>query len=307
VRRWPRVAFNGRMLNGIGVLVAVVEAGTFVRAAEALGLTQSGVSRAIARLEVEVGVRLLQRSARAVTLTEEGRGFYQKVTPLLAGIEDAASEAADASATPKGTLRVAIDALGARVLMGPRIAEFLARFPELSLELIVRDQPGDLIADGLDAAIRFGEPPPSTLILRKLLETRVLTCAARPYLARRGRPTHPRQLAEHECILYRDATTGRAYEWEFHQGKKRVAVKVSGRLMVNDSATQLAACIAGHGITQVLEVEWKTLDQVGQRGLEQLLPEWAEERFPLYVYYPSRHLPPAKVRALVDFVVAALA
>jgi DNA-binding transcriptional LysR family regulator len=296
------MAFNGRVLNGIGVLVAVVEAGTFVRAAEALGLTQSGVSRAIARLEEQVGVRLLQRSARAVTLTEEGRVFYQKVGPLLAGIEDAAGEAADAKATPKGQLRVGIDPLGARVLMGPRAATFLARYPELSLELAVRDQPGDLIADGLDAAIRFGEPPPSTLIARKLLETRVLTCASREYLARCGRPEHPRELAQHECILFRDATTGRAYEWEFHQGKKKVAVRVTGRLLVNDSSAQLAACIGGHGIAQALEIEWLTM---GKSGLEQLLPTWSDERFPLYVYYPSRHRPPAKVRALVDFVVAA--
>lgn len=298
------MAFNGRVLNGIGVLVAVVEAGTFVRAAETLGLTQSGVSRAIARLEEQVGVRLLQRSARAVTLTEEGRVFYEKVGPLLAGIEDAAGEAADASATPKGHLRVGIDAPVARILMGPRASEFLSRHPELSLELSVRDRLGDLIADGLDAAIRFGEPEPSTLIMRKLADTRVLTCASPAYLARRGRPAHPRDLTGHECILFRDPATGRAYEWEFHQGKKRLTVKVAGRLLVNDSAAQLAACIAGHGIAQPLELELKAL---GDHGLVSLFPGWQDERFPLYVYYPSRHRPPAKVRALVDFVVAAAA
>ena len=295
------MAFDTRILNGVGVLVAVVEAGTFVRAAAALGLTQSGVSRAIARLEAEVGVRLLQRSARAVTLTEEGRAFYGKVGPLFSGLADAATEAAGAATTPKGTLRVAIDALGARVLMGPRAAAFLARYPALSLELVVREQPGDLVADGLDAAIRFGEPVPSTLIMRKLLTTRVMTCASRQYLERHGVPRHPRELTQHECILYRSPATGRPFEWEFHQAKKRVSVAVNGRLTVNDSATQLAACIAGHGIAQPLELELKTL---GKHELVALFPAWSDERFPLYVYYPSRHQPPAKVRALVEFVVA---
>ncbi len=252
------MAFDTRILNGVGVLVAVVEAGTFVRAAEALGLTQSGVSRAIARLEAEVGVRLLQRSARAVTLTEDGRAFYEKVGPLLAGLADAAAEAADASTTPKGTLRVAIDALGARVLMGPRAAAFLARYPALSLELVVREQPGDLVADGLDAAIRFGEPLPSTLIMRKLLETRVMTCASRHILrAARDSATAARACAATSASSFAIQRRGGRSNGSFTRRRKRVRVAVHGRLTVNDSATQLAACIAGHGIAQPLELELK--------------------------------------------------
>jgi DNA-binding transcriptional LysR family regulator len=123
------MAFDRRVLNGIGVLTAVIETGTFVRAAAALGLTQSGVSRAIARLEERVGVRLLNRSARAVRLTDEGRRFYDAVAPLMAGIEDAASDAAGASRKPRGLLRVAIDSLVARAVIGPRIAAFLGEYP----------------------------------------------------------------------------------------------------------------------------------------------------------------------------------
>jgi DNA-binding transcriptional LysR family regulator len=294
------MAFNARLLNGMGVLVAVVEAGTFVRAAETLGLTQSGVSRAIARLEERVGVRLLQRSARAVTLTDEGRRFYQRVAPLIEGIEDAASDAADASSKAKGRLRVAIDPLVARAIIGPRVESFLADNAELTVDLVVRDQLGDMIADGFDAAVRFGEPEPSTLITRKLLETRVLTCASAAYLERRGRPSHPRELTKHECILFRNPRTGQPYEWVFKRGSKTLSVNVTGRLILNDSATQLAACVAGHGIAQPLELELRGLNE---HGLTQLFPTWAEEHFPLYVYYPSRRQPPAKVRALVDFVV----
>jgi DNA-binding transcriptional LysR family regulator len=298
------MAFDARVLNGIGVLAAVVEAGNFVRAAHILGLTQSGVSRAIARLEALVGVRLFQRSARAVTLTEEGRRFYDKVAPLMTGLEEAAGEAAGAKARPRGHLRVAIDPPVARIVMGPRVAKFLAENPELSLDLVVRDRLGELIAEGFDAAVRFGEPEPSSLVTRKLLETRVLTCASADYLARRGRPKQPRDLGDHECILFRNPTTGRPYEWIFQRGKRQLTVKVAGRLIVNDSATQLAACIAGHGIAQPLELE---LRELGAHGLIDLFPQFSDERFPLYVYYPSRNLPPAKVRALVDFVVAAAA
>jgi DNA-binding transcriptional LysR family regulator len=130
----------------------------------------------------------------------------------------------------------------------------------------------------------------------------VLTCASLAYLERKGRPSHPRELAEHECILFRNPRTGRPYEWAFERGGKTLSVNVTGRLTVNDSATQLAACMAGHGIAQPLEIELKTLTG---HGLTQLFPTWSEETFPLFVYYPSRRQPPAKVRALVDFVVAA--
>lgn len=238
-----------------------------------------------------------------MTLTDEGRRFYAQVTPLLAGIEDAASEAFDSSSKPRGRLRVRVDALVARTVLGPRLAVFLADNPDLSLDLVVRARLGDMIADGFDVAVRFGEPEPSTLITRRLLETRVLTYASADYLARAGRPSKPSQLAKHECILFPDPQTGRPFEWIFRRGKRTVAVKVSGRLTVNDSATKLAACVAGHGVAQMLEIE-----MAGRRdaSLVHLFPTWAEERFPLHVYYPSRHLPPAKVRAFVDFVVAAV-
>ncbi len=182
------MAFDGRILNGIGVLAAVVETKSFHRAAGALGMTPSGVSRAIARLEERVGVRLLQRTARTVALTDEGRRFYESVAPLMQGIEDAASEAAGAKAQAKGVLRVSVDSLVARVLVGPNVGPFLRQHPALTLDLVVRDHLGDLVADGFDCAVRFGEPEPSALVARKIAETRVVTCASRaPTSARRAR------------------------------------------------------------------------------------------------------------------------
>ena len=177
-------AIRWAVLGGISVLAAVVETGNFVRAAETLGLTQSGVSRAVARLEARVGVRLLDRTPRAVSLTYEGRRFHAHVVPLLAGLEEAAAEAADTAHAVRGRLRVNVDPWFARLVLAPRLSDFLAAHPLLSLELLVRDTLGDLVSEGFDVAVRFGEPEPSALITRKLLETRILTCAAPVYLTR---------------------------------------------------------------------------------------------------------------------------
>ena len=263
------------------------------------------MSRAVARLETRVGVRLFDRTARAIALTEEGRSFYQQVKPHLSGIEDAAIQAAGSAEAVRGRLRINVDPFFARLVLAPRVGKFLAAYPELSLEILGRDRLGDLIADGFDAAVRFGEPEPSALIARRLLETRVRTCAAPAYLAKRGRPAHPRELARHECIHFVDPVVGRPFPWEFHRGRQKIRVAVSGRLTVNNVGTMLGACVAGYGVAQVLALGTEDLFNRGK--LVDLFPDWPNERFPLYVFHLSRHVPPAKVRAFLDFVVGSVA
>ena len=298
------MSLDERLLSGVGVLAAVVESGSFVRAGETLGLTPSGVSRAVARLEMRVGVRLFDRTPRAVSLTDEGQRFYAHVLPLLSGLEEAVSEAAGSAASVRGRLRVNVDPWFARLVLAPRIAGFLAAHPALSVEVVVRDGLGELAAEGFDAAVRFGEPEPSSLIARKLLETRILACAAPAYLARYGTPLHPRDLEQHECLMFRDPVTGRPFPWEFQRGGEVLEVRARGSLVLNDLATKLAVCTAGFGIAQTIELGVGQLLASGE--LVQLLPDWVEERFPLYAYHASRHLPPAKVRAFLDFVVASV-
>ncbi|WP_394824495.1 LysR substrate-binding domain-containing protein [Pendulispora albinea] len=297
---------DARLLSGLEVLAAVANAKSFVHASEALGLTQSGVSRAIARLEARVGVRLFDRTPRSVELTEEGRRFYAQVMPLYTGIEEAVNEAGSARKAPRGRLRVNTDSAAVRLLLAPRMGAFLRAQPEVSIELVVRDRLPDLIAEGFDVAVRFGDPEPSSAIARRLLETRILTCAAPAYLARHGKPKHPRELAHgrRECILFRDPTTGRPFSWEFHRGGRILRVPVSGQFTVNDLATGLFMCTEGFGIAQFFELGLDDLLRSG--ALVELFPNWAEERFPVYVFHPSRHLPSAKVRAFVDFLVASL-
>ena len=297
-------AVDARLLSGLEVLAAVANAKSFVHASEVLGLTQSGVSRAIARLEARVGVRLFDRTPRSVELTDEGRRFYAQVMPLYSGIEEAVNQTASARSTPRGRLRINTDPASARLLLAPRMGAFLRAQPEVSVELVVRDRLPDLVAEGFDVAVRFGDPEPSSAIARRLLETRILTCAAPAYVARCGKPKHPRELGggRRECILFRDPTTGRPFSWEFHRGKRVLRVPVSGRFTVNELATGLALCTEGFGVCQFFELGLGDLLRSGV--LVELFPNWAEERFPVYILHPSRHLPSAKVRAFVDFLVA---
>jgi DNA-binding transcriptional LysR family regulator len=293
---------DARLLSGLEVLAAVVTARSFVRAGEVLGLTQSGVSRAIARLEGRVGVRLLDRTARAVELTEEGRGFYAQVLPLYGRIEEAVNEAAGTTSVPRGRLRINADPSSARLLLAPRMAEFLRSYPELSVELVIRDQLPDLVGEGFDLAVRFGEPEPSAVVARRVLDMRIRTCAAPAYLARRGRARHPRELGSHECILFRDPTTGRPFPWEFHRRGRIVRVPVSGRFTVNDGPSALTLCADGFGVSQFLSLFVE--DLLRSKRLVELFPDWAEEKYPVYLLYPSRHLPPAKLRAFIDFLIS---
>jgi DNA-binding transcriptional LysR family regulator len=294
------MSFDGRLLSGISVLAAVVQSRNFARAAEVLGITASGVSRAIARLEERVGVRLLDRTTRSMVLTDEGRLFYEQVAPLLIGIEEAAVSASGAGGIARGRLRVDIDPYFLRAQLSGRLGGLLRAHPELTLELVTRDHVGDLVTDGIDVAIRFGEPAVTSAIARKLLETRVLTVASPGYLKKHGRPAHPSDIAGHHCIQFFDPATRRPFEWEFRSGRKVLPVASSGRLHVSDVGTMVNECLAGTGIAQVLAIRIQPLLESGR--LIDLFPDWSGETYPLYALYPSRNHQPAKVRAFVDFV-----
>jgi DNA-binding transcriptional LysR family regulator len=293
------MSFDARILTGVGVLAAVVEGGNFARAGEAIGLTPSGVSRAVARLEARVGVRLFDRTPRSATLTVEGREFYNRVMPLLSGIEEAASEAAGAAATVTGRLRVNVDPWFARIVLAPNLQRFLGRFPLLSLDLMVSNHREEMMT-GVDVAVRFGPTDGVALIARKILETRVVTLAAPSYLDRFGVPASPHALVDHETILFRDPQTGRPFGWSFFRNGEEFEADVRGRVTTDDPSTAIEACLAGQGIFQGLELGLSRWLDSGE--LVRVLPEWSDELYPLYAYHPSRHLPPAKVRAFLDFV-----
>jgi DNA-binding transcriptional LysR family regulator len=298
------MSFDGRLLSNISVLAAIVHSGSFARAAEALNLSPSGVSRAVTRLETSIGVRLFDRTTRAVTLTDEGRTLYEEISPLLAGIGDAVSLASGASTAVHGRLRINVDTFFSRRILAPHIHTFMQRYPEIAVELVVRDQLGDMVSEGFDIAVRFGHPPSSSLVARKLLETRTATVASPEYLRLHGTPQSPDDLINHACIQVRSSMTGQPLEWEYALKGEVIPAKISSRLMVNESGTLLAACLAGAGIARVKASGIQDLLADGR--LVELLTDWEGESFPLYALYPSRHLPPAKVRAFIDFVIQIL-
>lgn len=294
------MSLDGRLLSNISVLAAIVHSGSFARAAEALGMSPSGISRAVGRLETSIGVRLFDRTTRSVTLTDEGRQLYGEISPLLVGINDAVNLTSGASTAVRGRLRVNVDTYFSRRMMAPHLATFLTLYPEISLELMVRDQLGDLVGEGFDIAIRFGQPPSSTLIARKLLETRTVTVASPNYLNKFGRPETPSDLIHHACIQMKSTMTGLPMEWEYSSDQGIIPVKTTSRLLVNESGTLIGACLAGAGIARVKASGVK--DLIADGHLIELLKGWTGEKFDLYALYPSRHLAPAKVRAFIDFV-----
>ncbi|QNI31696.1 LysR family transcriptional regulator [Alloacidobacterium dinghuense] len=293
-----------RAVNGLGVLAAIVRCGSFASAGKALNMSQSGVSRSIARLEARLGLRLFERTTRSVSMTDEGRRLYEQIGPLLTGLEEAVASVMEGRALVRGRLRVQMHRTFAHFLEGARLRAFLESHPELELELITRDQLGDLVSEGFDVAIHVGNPPVSSLVVRKLWTTRIVTVAAPSYFKRHKHPATPQELVtdRHILIDYRDPETGRPFEWEFHRGRRIVKVPTNGHIIVSDIITMHNLCLAGYGIVQVMENAVSRL--LNQGKLIDLFPDWQDERFPLYAVYPSRKHLPAKTRAFLDFVLS---
>jgi DNA-binding transcriptional LysR family regulator len=297
------VRFDERLVNGMSVMAAVVEAKSFVGAAKALDMTQPGVSRAIARLEKRLGVRLFDRTTRVLQLTDDGRRFYECVVPLLVGLEEAAATAGCSTTRVRGHLRVNVCPLFARHVLGPRLGEFKREHPELQIELAARDRLGDLISEGFDLAVRFGHPRSPNLVARKLFETRVHTVAAPSFIERFGRPSAPLELetGNFPCIDYRDPESGQTFHWMFVRGQDIIDVKTSNMLIVNDVGTMHAVTLAGEAVAQVLA--FGAEDLLADGRLVDLFPDWPDEHFPFFALYPSRSNLPAKTRVFLEFLV----
>ena len=198
-----------------------------------------------------MGIRLFDRGPRRVSLTEEGRRFHSRIAPLLAGLEQAAAEAAETGTLVAGRLRLSVDPWFARTILAPNISTFMERHPLLSVDLLTSNHREEMMV-GVDLAIRFGSSPDSSLVAQRLLNSRVVTCASPQYLQRHGTPTSPEELEQHQLIMFRDPLTGLAFPWEFQGGGKLVPIRAHGRIMMDDPSAAVALCIAGGGIFQSL-------------------------------------------------------
>jgi DNA-binding transcriptional LysR family regulator len=287
-------------LATIRAFAQVVESGSFAKAAERLGISTTAASRQVAELEAHLQTRLLNRTTRKVSLTEGGRAYYERVVQLLADLQEAEQEASRAAVVPRGVIKMtAAVNFGVRHV-APAIAAFLARHGEVRFDVSLSDRIVDLVEEGFDLGIRIGNPGPHNVVARKLGETRVVPCASPDYLAKRGTPQVPDDLAGHNCFTYEYVTPRNVWTFRDADGRER-PVRISGNLHSNNGDLLAEAAARGAGI--VLEPAFIVGPEVRAGRLVPLLQDFAPPPLPIYAVYPSRKHLSAKVRLFVDFLV----
>lgn len=282
--------------------VAVVDTGSFVRAAERLGQSKASTSRHVTELEEHLGVRLLHRTTRRLSLTDEGRRYLATCREILESLDAAEAELTAGTASVRGLLRInAPVSYGIRHLAGLWPA-FMQQHPALRLEVTLSDRAVDLVEDGVDVAIRIGRLEPSSLVARRLATTRICLCAAPSYLEARGRPEHPRDLTNHRVIGYSHWASGD--EWTFESDAGTEAVRVAPVMQSNNGETCVAVAIAGGGL--VLQPEFLVAEALAQGQLVELLSAYRLPVLGIYAVYPSRRQLAGKVNALLGYLASQL-
>ncbi|MBM6594229.1 LysR family transcriptional regulator [Microvirga pudoricolor] len=286
-------------LAGITVFVTVADAGSFRAASERLGVTRSAVSQSIRRLEERMGVALLQRTTRSVHLTEAGDRLYQAVRPALDDLGAAVEAVGETRDRPRGTLRITVSSIAERFLSGSLLAGFLAAYQEIRLDITVSDEEFDIVAEGFDAGVRLGEVIEQDMVAVPVSdEQRQLVVGSPAYLARHGRPEHPRELSEHQCIGWRPSPRVAPYRWEFGEDGRDFDVAVNARVNTNDMRVMIRLACAGAGLTFGMEETFRPYLARGE--LIPLLQDFCPPFPGFYLYYPSRRNVPPKLRVLID-------
>jgi DNA-binding transcriptional LysR family regulator len=290
-------------MQAMGIFAKVAELRGISAAAIDLGLSAPTVSKALTRLEKRLGARLFNRTSRRLVLTDAGQGFAALSAKLLADAEAAESVMVAQSATPRGTVRLAAPmSFGIREV-APILPAFMARYPEVSVDLHLSDALVDLVGDGFDVALRIGALADSSLLARRLAPMPAVPVASPVYLDRRGRPSHPADLAEHECLTYAYLRTRDT--WHFiSAADEEVSVRPSGRLRVNNGDALLPSLIAGLGIATL--PAFLARDALADGRLEQILPGWRALPASLYLLTPPAGPRPVRIQVLVDFLVSRL-
>lgn len=287
--------------NAFGLFVAVAEAKSFRAAADRAGVTRSAVSQAIRRLEGELGIALFVRTTRSVNLTEAGQLLFSRVAPAMADLQSAMTSARDMAARPSGLLRLAVSSIAERFIAGQLLASFVEAYPEIELDVFITDDEFDIVAQGYDAGVRLGEIIEQDMIAIPVSEDQRQAAVASPsYLARNGRPLHPKELTGHRCIGWRPAPSVAPYRWEFEEDGRAFDVAVSPQVTTNDMGLMLRMALAGSGITFGMEETFRP--HVERSELVLLLEEYLPRFAGFFLYFPSRRNLAPKLRALVDHV-----
>jgi len=290
--------------EALAIFAKVVELQSFAAAATELTLSKATVSKAVSRLEDRLGARLFNRTSRRLALTDAGRTLAIKATQLLADGEALENEALAQSATPRGLVRLAAPMTYGKNTVATLLPEFLARYPDVTIELHLSDAIVDLIGDGFDAAIRIAALPDSSLIARRLCPVTRHIVAAPSYLARHGRPTHPSELAAHKCLGY--AYLPPPGVWHFaHASGEQVSIRPNGPFSVNNGEAALPALIAGLGIGAL--PDFIVGDAIARGDLESILDDWSQTPIGIYLVTPPGGPRPARVELLLDFLAEKIA
>jgi DNA-binding transcriptional LysR family regulator len=286
----------------MSVFAAVVDAGSFVRAAQALEMSKPAVSRHVADLEARLGVRLLHRTTRRLSLTEEGEVFYARCRELLGELDEAEAEITSRTGKASGQLKVSAPVSFGLLHLAPLWAGFLARHPDVTLDLTLSDRMVDLIEEGFDVAVRIARLPSSSLVSRQLSSTRSVVCASPRYLKTHGAPKHPSDLTQHTVLAYSLLSSGES--WEFDGPDGRVSVKVEPRMRTNSGDTCRAVALQHLGI--IMQPSFLVTEELRSGALVEVMPRWRALEFGIYAVYPTRKHVPPKVRLLIDYLVGAL-
>jgi LysR family transcriptional regulator for bpeEF and oprC len=290
-------------IRAMEVFTKVVETGSFTAAARALRLPRASATTLVQALEARLQVRLLHRTTRKVTPSPEGALFYEEASRLLRELGELETGLARSSVSPRGRVRVDVPAAAGRHLLAPAVPQFLARYPDLTLELGSSDRPVDVLDEGVDCVIRGGDLHDDTLVARKLGVLPVLTCAAPGYLARRRVPLHPDQLHEHVFVNFFSAKTGRVFEADFTGPQGEVlSLRPAHQVAANDADTWLALAVAGMGLVQA-PCSSSVRAHLQRGELVVVMPQWRSEGLPISVMYPRTRQLAARVRAFVDWVI----
>jgi DNA-binding transcriptional LysR family regulator len=283
-------------LDAMNAFAKVVAAGSYAEAARRMGLTRSAVSKAVMELEHTLGARLLDRTTRRVSPTEAGRAYYERCLAILADVEDTEAQIANLHDAPRGVLRVnAPMSFGVRYL-GSTIADFMARYPELKIELILNDRVIDPLEEGVDVTVRIGALADSSLIARRLSPARLVLAAAPAYLQRHGAPRTPEDLGSHACLSYGHMAA--VHRWTLLQNEKPVSVPVDSLLCSNNGGILRAAALAGNGIAKL--PTFLIGPDIAENRLQIVLPDTPPPPLTIYALYaPNKYLA-AKTRLFID-------
>lgn len=285
------------ILNGYSVFTRVVETGGFSAAARELNMSKSAVSKHVAGLEERLGVRLLNRTTRKLSPTEVGTAFYERALRIVQDVEETEDAISALHTEPRGSLRLNVPMSFGYAHIAPALADFVARYPDITIDMVLNDRVVDLLDEGFDVAIRIAKLPDSTLIARKLAPFRVSLCATPEYWKKHGTPKEPAELTKYNCLIY--SYLSNKNEWQFQGPDGVIPVKVSGNIQANNGDALKAAALAGAGV--FASPSFIVSEEVKSGKLQPVLEEYMQTDLAIYAVYPHNRYLSAKVRAFVDF------